>query len=133
MPPDTLRAALATLGISGETAARALGVGARRVREWMAGERPVPQEARALLWAMLRDAGLLPALLAEFEPAERAMPEAMDRLLWALARDPGLAHALLTGWRAEDGDATPTMDGLLLAVRDRPERATLLRQVGVPG
>ena len=60
MTPAEFRAALTRLGLSQAEAARRIGVTSMAVAHWLAGRRPVPGYAVALVanWIKLRAGGL---------------------------------------------------------------------------
>ena len=50
MPPAAFKAALATLGRSPGSFAKAFGIDARNVQRWAAGEREIPEYICAGFW-----------------------------------------------------------------------------------
>jgi DNA-binding transcriptional regulator YiaG len=62
MTPTRLRAALKRLGLTQVAAAHALGVAPRTVRQWLAGDRRIPEPAARLLatWIAHPELLLLP-------------------------------------------------------------------------
>lgn len=60
--PDSLRAALASTGLSQVALAQALGVDPRTLRRWLAGDSEVPEPVRRVCVLLAADPSLVLAL-----------------------------------------------------------------------
>ena len=68
MPPAAFKAALATLGRSPGSFAKAFGIDIRNVQRWAAGEREIPEYMRRFLAVMLTHPKLLTLMEAQADP-----------------------------------------------------------------